>query len=263
MPLTGLFLLPIAPGQSSPSPTLISHISRSFPAEPLPNFNLDHRLFVDTSSLHPAYDASLRKSTSLMTLSHTPLTTYVSTTSPKGRSQASGISSQTSTHITIPSSAADSFTQLIGTKLQPLWTHRQSLVIENGTALSLKDGEWTLRIGDLKNPPRPNQAGPNLRGMLVEVSHMDDDDDKIIQASKDGRDEANTNSVDKDDEALLRGFLESVTDGSGVSAIINPETSRSLIRRTSPQEKDRGAPTSSPDFKLAVLYLDILRGPRG
>ena len=261
MPLTGLFLLTIGPGQPSPSTALISHISRSFLAEPLPAFYLDYRLFVDTSSLHPASDASQRKSTSLLTFSHTPATTYVATISPKGKSQSG---EQSSNAITIPSSSADSFTQLVGTKLQPLWTHRQSLIVENGTALSLRDGEWIMRIGDLKIPARPNQAGSNLRGMLVEVTHMEDEGDKQSQDLNGAQQEVNLKKdVEKDDETLLRGFLESVTAGSGVTAITNSETTRSLIRHTRHHEKDKPVTPPPADLDLADLYLDILRGPRG
>jgi hypothetical protein len=263
MPLTGLFAIPIGSGQPSPSAAIISHISRSFPAEPLPTFYLDHRLFVDTSGLLPSSNASVRKFTSILTLSHTPATTYVATTSSKGKSQDAEQSSLTSSLITIPSSSADSFTQLIGTKLQPLWTIRQSLIVENGTALSLNNGEWIIRIGDLKVPPRANQAGPNLRSMLVEVAHIENDMDDEIQGSDDGSKEAKASAVKEKEETLLRAFLDSVTDGSGVPSIANPETSRSLIRRTRFHEKDKGTASTPPDLELASLYLDIIRGSRG
>ncbi|KIW73457.1 hypothetical protein PV04_01574 [Phialophora macrospora] len=261
MPLTGLFILTIGSGQSSPSAALVSHISRSFPAEPLPSFYLDHRLFVDTSSLLPSSNSSLRKSTSILTISHTPATTYVATTSPASQSKEKPVIAPSATLITIPSTSADSFTQLIGTKFQPLWAHRQSLIIDSGTALSFLNGEWIIRIGDLKVPPRPNQTGSNLRGMVVEVSHMEDDSDLKIQGpddvQKDGSD------IDKEDEALLRGFLDSVTDGSGVPSITNSESSRFLIRRTKALEKDKGTASPPADFELASLYLDALRGSRG
>ena len=263
MPLTGLFALNIAPGQPSPSAAIISHISRSFPAEPLPTFHLDHRLFVDTSGLLPNSSASVRRSISILTLSHTNATTYVTAISAKSKSQDSESPAQTSFPITIPSSSADTFTQVLGTKLQPLWTIRQSLMVENGVAFSLNDGEWIVRIGDLKIPPRPNQAGSNLRGMLVEVSHIKDDGEEQIQGSDDDPKDTKISVVTKEDENLLRGFLDSVTDGSGSPSLTSPETTRSLIRRTKFLEKDKGAASASPDVELASLYLDILRGPRG
>jgi hypothetical protein len=260
MPLTGLFALSVSPGQTSPSSALISHISRSFPAEPLSTFYLDHRLFVDTSSILPNSDTALRKSTSILTLSHTPASTYLATASPKAKSQGAEPPSQSSTLITIPSNSADAFTHLIGTKLQPLWTHRQSVVLENGTALSLNNGEWVVRIGDLKVPPRPNQTGSNVRGMLLEVTHLEDRPKP--SPNNDAQDRTKDQAVAKEDETLLRGFLDSVTEGSGVN-IASPDAVRSLIRHTSFDERDKGTTSVVPDFELAGLYLDILRGSRG
>ncbi|KIW95945.1 uncharacterized protein Z519_03011 [Cladophialophora bantiana CBS 173.52] len=265
MALTGVFILPIAPGQSSPSSALISHISRSFPAEPLPPFHLDHRHFLDTSHLLPNSDISQRKSTSILTLSHTPSKTYVAISSPKEESQAAEhLASPSLTTITIPSSSADPFTQLIGTKLQPQWAHRQSLVIDNGTALSLDNGEWTIRIGDLKTPSRPNQAGSNLRGMVVEVSFIGSPPETAHNQSPDDAPKGvDGKAVSEEDETLLRGLLDSVTDGRGVPSIHSLETTRSLIRRTKAHAIDNDTKDASPDWDLAHLYLDVLRGSRG
>ncbi|KIW78434.1 hypothetical protein Z517_08270 [Fonsecaea pedrosoi CBS 271.37] len=266
MALTGVFILPFGPGQSSPSSALISHISRSFPAEPLPPFHLDHRLFVDTSSLLPNSDTSQRRTTSILTLSQTPARTYIATTGPKEKSQ--GATDQTAsapfTIVTIPSSSADSFTQIVGTKLQPQWAHRQSMIIDNGTALSLENGQWVIRIGDLKTPTRPNQAASNLRGMVVEVSFIEAPVDATRgQVPVDALKDANAKVVSKEDETLLRGMLESVTDGSGMPSNFSIDAMRSLIRRTNIHLKDKDAGDASPDWDLANLYLDILRGSRG
>jgi hypothetical protein len=97
--------------------------------------------------------------------------------------------------------------------------------------------------------------------MLVEVSHMEDDSDIKIQGPDDVQ--KTGSDVDKEDEALLRGFLESVTDGSGVPSITNSESYRFLVRRTKVLEKDKGAASPPADFELASLYLDALRGSRG
>ncbi|OAP65228.1 hypothetical protein AYL99_01200 [Fonsecaea erecta] len=268
MAVTGVFILPIAPGQSSPSSALLSHISRSFPAEPLPSFHLDHRLFVDTSSLLPNTDVSLRRSLSILTLSRTPTKTYVATSIPKDKSpppptDQPALAAPAFTVVTVPSSSADSFTQLIGTKLQPQWAHRQSMIIDNGTALSLENGEWTIRIGDLKTPSRPNQVGPNLRGMVVEVSYLGSQGDATSsRGPDDAPKDVSQKGVGKEDEALLRGLLDSVTDGSGVPSILSSETTRSLFRRTRIHVKDKDSSDASPDWDLATLYLDILRGSR-
>ncbi|KIX06023.1 uncharacterized protein Z518_03997 [Rhinocladiella mackenziei CBS 650.93] len=258
MPSTGLFLFPVGPNQLSPSSVIISHISRSFPAEPLPPFYLDHRLFVDTSSLLPNSDTSLRRFTSILTLSHTPLKTYVGITPSKEKGQPLEQQPLPSTLITVPSTFADSFTQLIGTKLQPHWAHRQSLVVENGTALSFRNGEWTVRIGDLKTPIRPNQTVSNVRGMLIEVSYTPG---TLETRREDSVKQENTNifvSVDKENATIIRAFLEALTVGTGVSL----ENSRVLFRRTNSHDKEKGG-SGAVDGALATLYMEMLRGGRG
>ncbi|EXJ95457.1 hypothetical protein A1O1_00579 [Capronia coronata CBS 617.96] len=264
MPSTGLFFLPIAPNQPSPSALLVSHISRSFPAETLPTFHLDHRLFVDTSSLLPNSDTSLRRYTSILTLCHSPGTTYVGTTPPKEKPPAAAsdppATSPTSTLITIPSAHADPFTQLIGTKLQSHWAHRQSLVVDNGTALALQHEEWIVRIGDVRTPTGRSgqQTASNLRGMIVEVSF--NDTTSVRPGRKDSADQQDTqhSGVGKDDETLIRGFLDSLFDGTGVQMA----SSRALFRNTrstNPEDKDR---SGVADWDLASLYMDMLRTPR-
>ena len=153
----------------------------------------------------------------------------------------------------------------MGIKLQPQWAHRQSLIIENGTSLSLQNGEWIIRIGDLKIPPRPNQTASNVRAMLMEVSCTELANGSGNQDFDVAQKDVDTDAVAKGDETLIRGFLDSVTEGSGVPSIANPETSRSLIRRTKVHEKDKDTTPASTaaDFELAILFLDILRGPRG
>jgi hypothetical protein len=268
MPLTGVFLLPIQQGRTSPSSTLIAHVSRSYPAEPLPPFYLDHRLFVDTSSLLPGSDTTQRKTTSLLTLSHTPSISYVATTTPTKSQTEDGTDPpfHETTLITIPHSSLDSFTQLIGTKLQPQWAHRQNLFIENGTSLSLNEGEWTIRIGDLKTPTRPNQPASNVRAMIVEVMHHNDDGNALQGLNGTQEIPKKTNDASEHEQTLLRNFLISVTETSGVANLTNPEVTHCLIRRTrhDSRHKDDGrSKTSSSDFALAELYLDIIRGPRG
>ncbi|KAI1607893.1 mediator complex, subunit Med20 [Exophiala viscosa] len=245
MSTTGLFLIPIPPNQQSPASNLISYISRSVRADLLPPFYLDHRLFVDTSSLLPNTDLSQRKFTSILTLSHTPSSTFVGTSLPKDKSEPAEQASPV-TLITIPTSAADTFTQLIGTKLQPQWAHRQSLVVENGTTLSVKDGYLIVRIGDLKTPSRANQPS-TLRAMALEITFKTRADvasggNSVISAA---------------DETLIRKFSESMVQGAGISV----GNSRSLFRNTLQVPKS-GPTADTVDWDLAELYMDMLRGNR-
>ncbi|KIV90201.1 hypothetical protein PV10_07532 [Exophiala mesophila] len=264
MSITGLFFLPVLANQPSPSSSLISHISRSQTAQPLPAFFLDHRLFVDTSSLLPNADPSLRRFTSILALSHTSAIAYLGTSPPRDASKPPAAAaaadkeqqSQTSTPtiITIPSSATESFTQLVGTKLQPQWAHRQSLVVENGTSLSMNKGEWIVRIGDVKIPSRQNQAGPNLRGTLIEVSRGVDASTELKEGSL----------LTQEDELLIREFLASLIQETGVKL----EQSRAMFRRIATGTgagvgADVVRPLDQPDFALAALYMDMLRGSRG
>ena len=254
-----LFFQPILANQTSPSSIIISHISRSSPAQPLPTFFLDHRLFVDTSSLLPNADSSLRRFTAILTLSHAPTTTYLGTSPPKEQQKATDKEKEqqhqqlpTPTIITIPSSATESFTQLIRTKLQPQWAHRQSLIVENGTALALSSDEWTIRIGDIKIPSRQNQGPPNIRGMLIELSHTKSAEGKSSPESGP--------SVTKEEEAVLREYLNSLIQGTGVQL----ENSHAMFRRTRiPSSSDAIKTPAEPDFALASLYMDMLRGSRG
>jgi hypothetical protein len=155
--------------------------------------------------------------------------------------------------ITIPSSGLETFTQLVGTKLQPQWAHRQSLILENGTSLSLGDDEWTIRIGDLKIPSRPNQAGSTIRALVLEISYNNDSDEGMP---------GDNTSVHKDDEGLIRSFLDSLIEGTGVR-IDSSTNYRALFRKTGTTGQDNPKSSSAADFSLATLYMDMLRGSRG
>lgn len=155
--------------------------------------------------------------------------------------------------ITIPSSSLESFTQLVGTKLQPQWAHRQSLILENGTSLSLSDNEWTIRLGDLKIPSRPNQAGSVVRALVFEISYNNSPDDDLSTGDS---------IVQKDDEVLVRSFLDSLLEGTGVR-IDSSTNSRSLFRKTGTTTIDQPNRDATTDCSLATLYMDMLRGSRG
>ncbi|KAK5331321.1 hypothetical protein LTR93_000324 [Exophiala xenobiotica] len=263
MPATALFFLPPPPNQPSPSSALISHISRSLPAEPLPPFSLDHRLFVDTSSLLASADVSQRTSTSILSLSHSPQTTFIGTVLPRKDkpSRAHPPAEQQQQPVppslsltAIPASTAETFTQLIGTKLQPQWAHRQSLVVENGTALSLHNGEWTIRLGDLKAPPRVNQP-VSIRGMLLEISYNAEPDEPPNETTNGA---SASTSMSKEDETLVRSVVDSLTEGTGISMA----NSRAFFRKTQREENGKVAP-GTVDWELARLYMDMLRGSRG
>ncbi|KAK6382630.1 hypothetical protein LTS17_003299 [Exophiala oligosperma] len=266
MPSTALFYLPLAPTQTSPTSTLISHITRTLPADPLPPFILDHRLFVDTSSLLPNTDTSKRSFTSILHLSQIPHDSFIGTTGagagaaapPSQPSQSTTPTTEPSLTITsLPSPATDTLTQLIGTKLQPQWAHRQSVIIDNGTSLSLHDGDYTVRIGDLKTSPRGNQP-LSLRGTILEVTYNADKDEDVEEAATDGATATATASVGKEDETLLRGVVDALAESAGVSMA----GARVFFRKTLRQERGK-LPRGVTDWDLVRLYMTALRGSRG
>lgn len=227
---------------------MISHISRSFPADPLPSFHVEQRLFVDTSSLLPNADTSLRRYTHLLNLSHSTHKTYIGTSVPRDRSRPAQLDALELSIITVPEASLESFTELLVHKLQPQWSHRQSLTLKNGTSLALQNGDWTIRIGDLRMSNRSTQGAGSLRGMLVEASYL-------AGSSSD-------NDADgKADEIMLRSFLDTLLRGTGAQI----EGARVMFRRTRPawRGQDGNESDSTPDWALASLYMDVLRGSRG
>ncbi|KIW15964.1 hypothetical protein PV08_06014 [Exophiala spinifera] len=268
MPSTALFFLPLAPSQTSPTSTLISHITRTLPAEPLPPFILDHRLFVDTSSLLPNTDTSKRTFTSILHLSHIPHQSFIGTTAPTATVPASASQPQTTTPTepsltitSLPSSSTDTLTQLIGTKLQPQWAHRQSVIIDNGTSLSLHNGDYTIRLGDVKTSPRGNQP-LSLRGMILELTYNTDNGSEEVAEASNGASatatDPGTARVSRDDETLLRGVVDALAD----SAAISLAGARVFFRRTHRQENGK-VPPGVIDWDLVRLYMSALRGSRG
>ncbi|KAL6244710.1 hypothetical protein RBB50_008238 [Rhinocladiella similis] len=267
MPSTALFFLPLAPSQTSPTSTLISHITRTLPAEPLPPFILDHRLFVDTSSLLPNSDTSKRSFTSILHLSHIPQESFIGTTAsaagappPHPPSQEQPTPEPSLTITSLPSPATDTLTQLIGTKLQPQWAHRQSVIIDSGTSLTLHNGDYTIRIGDLKTSPRGNQP-LSLRGMILELTYNNAAEE--TEATNGAPSTATASrpggaSVSKEDETLLRAVVDALAESAGVSIV----GARVSFRKTLRQEKGK-VPGGVTDWDLVRLYMNTLRGSRG
>jgi len=64
-------------------------------------------------------------------------------------------------------------------------------------------------------------------------------------------------SVSKEDETLVRGVVDALTEGTGISMA----NSRVFFRRTQREENGKVAP-GTVDWELARLYMDMLRGSR-
>lgn len=73
----------------------------------------------------------------------------------------------------------DAFTQLLGTKLGPLWQPRQLLAVVDGIAYQV--GDFRVRAGEL----RQGLGGAQLvRGVVVEVAYVGQDDEALGRSGR-------------------------------------------------------------------------------
>lgn len=248
MPLTGLFLLPAGPTVPSPTPSLLTYLTLQLPAQPLGSsptgFTLTHHLFASTSSLLPGAAAS-RQYTSVLTLSHTPALTYVGSTTP----------GSPPSQVAIPTTAAESFLQILHAKIQPLWTPRQTLLVTDGTALSveLPIGVVHVRVGDMRLSQRQSAQGSALRGVLVEITFPNVDGKVGEKASE-------------QDEGMLLQLLAAIISNSQLD--IKAADVKLLTRYTEPapsiesseKETDNGSKRKKQSqWALTELYMEMLR----
>jgi hypothetical protein len=141
------------------------------------------------------------------------------------------------TSITIPTAEAASFMEMLAGKMAPLWTLRGTERVENGTSVSLRDGEWMLRIGDLRqSTTKAGVTSSTLRGVLCEVTWTENE-------GKVG------DPVEKDEQEMLAAFLGRLLEGTGA----NLETARHLSAYT-PSANEMGT-----NWALAELYTELLR----
>jgi len=230
-------LLPPATGGVSVSAKLISHLARRYPTQEHEPFNLEHRLFSDTSSQLPGSDVKQRSFTHVLNFSHDPQHAFVSSTKA-GNSDESSI-------VTIPASSASSFTGLIATKLQPAWYGRQMLSVENGVCVSIEEKGIVVCVGDPRTLPGSQGAGA-LRGTVVELFRRED----VTNDSNDY-----TQEEAEEDQDWVRDALEDLFRGTDVTFNAKIFTNRTKPRRlegTSGVEKE-------PDWNLAKLYMAVLR----
>lgn len=233
-----LCLIPLNPSAVSPSAKLVAHLSRRYPAEEHHAYHLEHRLFSDTSSQLPGSDVKLRSFTHVLTLSHNPQSTFVCTTK-------AGNPADTSL-ITIPVTSTDAFTTLIVSKFQPLWYLRQAVVVENGISVSVRDDEWKVCIGDVKIAPKSPGAG-TLRGLIIELCHTVDEPEG-----------STSQDTAEEDQAMFQDVLDELFKGTGESF----NDAKIIITRTSNRvgATDEVGTKSTPDWDLAKLYMNVLRG---
>ena len=115
-----------------------------------------------------------------------------------------------------------------------------------GWPLSLRDGQWILRIGELRQETRKaGIASSTSRGILCEVTWTE-------AATK------NTGGpVSQDDQDMMGAFLEQLLDGTGVRL----DGARSVAGYTfpAPESKSNDGEAKETNWALAELYTELLR----
>lgn len=160
--------------------------------------------------------------------------------------------------ITIPTEGQDGFMQLLVMRMQALWAHRQSVALE-GVSVDLplrKSEQWTVRVGDLKSTGTGltrAAGGPGAggaRAVLVEIQYSQN-----IAAEDQTTDEPTLEVYEDILRGLLKKLFKDVND-------FNFEDAKGLVRKTDGNRSpdDNGKPHG---WRLASLYMDVLRGTRG
>ena len=150
------------------------------------------------------------------------------------------------TSITISPSDSGAFLELVTTKMQPLWSIRGTERLDNGLAISLRDGEWTLRLGELRQETRKaGIASGTSRGIVCEVTWME------AQSKETG------DAVPKAERDMMTAFLQQVLEGTGTKI----DGARNVAGHTPvlavDQEGAGGEYTTN--WALAELYAELLR----
>lgn len=136
---------------------------------------------------------------------------------------------------------------MMTTKMTPLWTLRGTERVDSGTAISLHGGTWVLRMGELRqSTSKAGVSASTHRGTLCEVTWM--------EAEGGGAGE----TVDKEEEAAVRGFVEMLLEGTDVKV----DSGKWLFAYTggiTTTGEGKLKPKDSSNWALAELYTELLR----
>jgi hypothetical protein len=139
----------------------------------------------------------------------------------------------------------ESFIGMVNAKMQALWSLRATEKVEGWGVLVT--GKWSLRIGEVKGSivKSGSMGVSSTRGFVVELTWHE------------GQGEG---EVDKEEEALMRAFLERIFDGTGVSV----EGTRRVVAYTAdeaiPKAEDKpDKDAKGADWRVAELYAELLR----
>jgi len=177
-------------------------------------------------------------------LAELPGKTYIGTSSTSVKGADPSVTGAMSI-ITVPSgSAADEFFNIVVKKMEPLWANRSAFRVDNGTAIELDNGDWRVRLGDLRITAGQGQG--RIRGVLVQVETNQDDDEDELDEDK----SAPTNWDIY--EPMLQAFFEATFRGADISM----EGLRHVVRIPEIGIKD------SLQLVLVRQYMEMLRFAR-
>lgn len=143
--------------------------------------------------------------------------------------------------ITIAAESVEPFAGLILSRLQPLWYPRQYLTVEDGTSVSLRNGEWILSIGDVKTVLKSSTSSM-LRGTLIDLHYS-----KAIPDEEENKEDAL--------QELFQDVVRKIFHGTGQTfAGVNFILGETISRSISSHEH--------ADWGLAHIYMRTLQGQR-
>ena len=99
--------------------------------------------------------------------------------------------------------------------MEPLWTFRSSIRVENGAAFSLLGGDWRLRLGDARITAGQGQG--RVRGMVAELEFCGIDEAGVSTGATEEAENGEYAIDWQSREKLLGSFWDGLVGGSGVS----------------------------------------------
>lgn len=211
-------------------------MERKYPTNEQHNFSVDHRLFSDTTSQLPGVDTSQRTFNHVLVTSHDHERAFTRTTRPGHVEQGATV--------TVPRSAVESLVTLLHTSFRALWYPRHAVHVADGVSVSFMDDRVRLSFGDLRISKGSPAAGTS-RGTLLEIN--------IRQQNAVPQNDETNNS------ALVQDLLRKLIPGLDIDLSDAKSTSgRTQIMA----ESEDDSKSHVPDYELANMYTELLRGVR-
>ncbi|KAL8998670.1 MAG: hypothetical protein Q9169_002331 [Polycauliona sp. 2 TL-2023] len=173
MSIAVLYFLPTTSADTSPLPDIVDRLTTHYDPSILPRWSLRQRLFRSTPAPRSAADdvpPIPARHLQILSLPDRPNDSLVVITQSSVPSDTATV--EAADVISLPAGqSTDDFTQLLMTRLSPLWQQRQLLAVVEGLAYQI--GEFRIKAGEL----RQGVGGAQLvRGVVVEVVHSGEDE---------------------------------------------------------------------------------------